>query len=109
MIVRTIETSTHGRVLVEDRGSGRLLVGFHGYAETAETNLEQLESIPGIAAWNVASVQALHPFYTRSGSIVASWMTSLDRELAIADNVAYIRRVVESLGNPRTLVFLGFS
>ncbi|HYI09718.1 MAG TPA: phospholipase [Thermoanaerobaculia bacterium] len=109
MIVRTIETPTHGRVLVEDRGADRFLVGFHGYAESAETNLEQLETIPGIAGWNVASVQALHPFYTRSGSIVASWMTSLDRELAIADNVAYVRQVVEALGSPRTLVFLGFS
>jgi predicted esterase len=109
MIVRNVETTVHGRVLFEDRGADRLLLGFHGYAEDAETNLGQLLTIPGLDAWNIASVQALHPFYTRSGSIVASWMTSLDRELAIADNIAYIRRVVEALGSPRTMVFLGFS
>jgi predicted esterase len=109
MIVRNVETTVHGRVLFEDRGADRLLLGFHGYAETAETNLEQLLTVPGTESWNVAAVQALHPFYTRTGNIVASWMTSLDRELAIADNVAYVQRVVEALGSPRTVVFLGFS
>ena len=109
MIIRTLETAVHGRYLYEDRGEERLLVGFHGYAETAEIHLEELRKIPGIERWSVASVQALHPFYTRSGSIVASWMTSLDRDLAIADNIAYARRVLASLPVPRTLVFFGFS
>lgn len=109
MLARTLETTVHGRVLFEDRGPERLLVGFHGYAETAETHLAELEKIAGIERWSVASVQALHPFYTRSGSIVASWMTSLDRELAIADNIAYVQRVIASLPTPGTLVFAGFS
>jgi predicted esterase len=109
MLARTIETTVHGRVLFEDRGPERLLVGFHGYAETAETHLAELEKIAGIERWSVASLQALHPFYTRSGSVVASWMTSLDRELAIADNIAYVQRVLASLPTPRTLVFAGFS
>jgi predicted esterase len=109
MIARTLETAVHGRYLYEDRGADRLLVGFHGYAETAEIHLAELEKIPGIERWSVASVQALHPFYTRSGSIVASWMTSLDRDLAIADNIAYVRRVMASLSTPRTVVFAGFS
>lgn len=109
MIDRTLETAVHGRYLYEDRGSERLLVGFHGYAETAEIHLAELEQLPGIERWSVASVQALHPFYTRSGSIVASWMTSLDRDLAIADNIAYVRRVLASLPTPRTVVFAGFS
>jgi predicted esterase len=109
MIARTLETAVHGRYLHEDRGTERLLVGFHGYAETAEIHLAELEKIPGLERWSVASVQALHPFYTRSGSIVASWMTSLDRDLAIADNIAYVRRIMASLGTPRTVVFAGFS
>ncbi len=109
MISRTLETAVHGRYLFEDRGADRLLVGFHGYAETAETHLAELEKIDGIERWSVASVQALHPFYTRSGSIVANWMTSLDRELAIADNISWVRRVLAELPTPQTLVFAGFS
>jgi predicted esterase len=109
MISRTLETAVHGRYLFEDRGPRRVLIGFHGYAETAETHLAELEKIRGIEEWSVVSVQALHPFYTRSGSIVASWMTSLDRERAIADNIAWVRRVVADLPAAETLVFAGFS
>jgi len=109
MKVQTIETSVHGRYLYEDRGAERLLVGFHGYGEDAAAHLAELERIPGIERWSVVAVQALHPFYTRTQSIVASWMTGLDRELAIADNIAYVRRVVAALPRPRTFVFAGFS
>jgi predicted esterase len=104
-----VETTSHGRFLHEDRGPDCLLVGFHGYAETADAHFEELQKIPGIEGWSLAAVQALHPFYTRSGAIVASWMTSLDRELAIADNIAYVHKVLGILGRPKTLVFLGFS
>jgi len=41
--------------------------------------------------------------------IVASWMTSLDRELAIDDNRAYVRSVAAQFPRARQLVFLGFS
>ena len=109
MIIRNVETSVHGRVLFEDRGAERLLVGFHGYAELAENWLAEIEKIRGIERWSVASVQALHPFYTRAGNVVANWMTSQDRELAIADNIAYVRRVLASLPASQTLVFAGFS
>lgn len=109
MQTHTIETSVHGHFLHEERGAERLLVGFHGYAETAEVHLAELAKLPDIERWSVAAVQALHPFYTRSGSVVASWMTSVDRELAIADNISYVRRVLASLPPYRTLVFLGFS
>jgi predicted esterase len=109
MNTHTIETSVHGRFLHEDRGAEKLLVGFHGYAEGAEAHMEELRKIAGIEAWSLASVQALHPFYTRSGQVVASWMTSLDRELAIRDNVAYVHKVLGMLPKPRTLAFIGFS
>ena len=74
----------------------RLLIGFHGYAETAEVHLDALLKIRGIEKWTIASVQALHPFYTaRTQQIVASWMTKLDREQAITDNIAYVRSVLD--------------
>lgn len=109
MQTANIETPVHGRYLYEDRGPERLLLGFHGYAEIAEWNFAEIQKLPGIEGWSVASVQALHPFYTRSGEVVASWMTKLDRELAIADNLAYVNRVLRALPTPRALVFLGFS
>lgn len=109
MEVRHFETQVHGRALVVQRTGRRAVVGFHGYGETAEKHLEELEAIPGGEEWSLVAVQALHPFYTRSGGIVASWMTSLDRELAIADNVSYVEKIVASLGELDRLVFCGFS
>jgi predicted esterase len=105
----TIETPAHGHVLYEPREGERLLVGFHGYAERAETHLEELHRIEGTAGWSLCAIQALHPFYTRAGEVVANWMTKLDRELAIADNLEYVRRVLAALPPPKTLVFVGFS
>ena len=104
-----IETPVHGRVLFLAHEPSRLLVSFHGYAETAEANLEQIQAIPRIGEWSLAAVQALHPFYTRSGAVVASWMTSLDREDAIADNLIYVRNVLSALPVAATVVFAGFS
>jgi predicted esterase len=109
MIARTLATSVHGRFLHVDRGVDRLVIGFHGYAEVAETHLAELEKLPGIDRWSLIAVQALHPFYTRTGTVVASWMTSLDRELAIADNIAYITKVLAAVPQPQRLVFAGFS
>ena len=51
MVPHTLETSVHGRYLFEDRGARRLLVGFHGYAETAKTQFERMEQIAGIERW----------------------------------------------------------
>ena len=114
--VHVIEARTHGRVLVRQPvtpGPWPTLVGFHGYAEDADIHLRALAGIPGSDSWLLASVQALHPFYTRQHRIVANWMTSQDRELAIADNVDYVGRVLASLrrsyGEPEPLVFVGFS
>jgi len=108
--LRTIPTTVHGRYLVRQGPPERLIVGFHGYGETADAHMAQLQQIPGLERWTAVAVQALHPFYlNRSGAIVASWMTSLDRELAIEDNRAYVRSIVEQFPPPRQLVFLGFS
>ena len=115
MTSHSVETTTHGRVLVEnaaDPHSGRLLVACHGYAQNAEAMLEEVRRIPGVAGWRVASVQALHRFYSRSQqTVVASWMTREDRDLAIADNIAYLDRAVEAAGGNEAgaIVFIGFS
>jgi predicted esterase len=116
-LVRTIETPTHGRYLVRAAAPAAsdapLLVGFHGYAEDAEGHLAALQQIPGVDAWILVSVQALHPFYTRDDRIVANWMTRQDRELAIADNLRYVASVVHAVrlehGAGSPLVFAGFS
>jgi len=113
--LETIEARTHGRFLVRVPDAAPpwpLLVGFHGYAETADDHMEALRTIPGTPDWLLVSVQALHPFYTRKDRVVASWMTREDRALAIADNIEYVGRV---LGRVRAeyqtgpLVFSGFS
>jgi predicted esterase len=104
-----VAATVHGRYLLREGGRG-LLVGFHGYAENAEIHLAALERIPGVSGWAVAAVQALHPFYTRNdANVVASWMTRMDREHALADNIEYIRRVVVDIGARHPLVFAGFS
>jgi predicted esterase len=112
----TIEARTHGRYLLRVPNAGGpwpLLVGFHGYAETAGDHMEALEAIPGTEHWLLVSVQALHPFYTRKDRVVASWMTRDDRELAIADNIDYVGRVLNRINADHwvdsTLVFAGFS
>ena len=112
---RLLSTATTGRYLVEpaSRPGAPLLVGFHGYAQRAEHLLEDLRRLPGAADWTLVSVQALHPFYSpKTREVVASWMTSQDRDQAIEDNVAYAQGVVAALrashGDGR-LVFAGFS
>jgi predicted esterase len=109
MLTGSVATFVHGRYLYEDRGGDRLLVGFHGYAEAADANLAELLRIPRSERWSLLSVQALHPFYTRSGEVVASWMTKVDRELAIGDNIAYVQKVLAQVPRRDKLVFSGFS
>lgn len=76
--------------------------------------MASLRAIVGARDWLIVSVQGLHRFYTRGeAEIVSSWMTRQDRELAIADNVAYVMAVIDEVrGAHRTsgaLVYAGFS
>src|SRR6476660_2352958 len=103
-----IEARVHGRYLVK-RAASRLLVGFHGYGQTAEIMLRDLEQIPGAEQWTLASAQALHPFYARNEEVGANGMTRQDRDEAIADNVLYVQRVMANFPERSRLVFLGFS
>lgn len=103
-----IETTTHGRYLVR-AGSSRYLVGFHGYAQTAEIMLRDLEPIPGAEEWTLVSIQALNRFYAKNEEPGACWMTRQDRETAIADNILYVQRVMAGFPERSRLVFAGFS
>jgi predicted esterase len=111
---RTIATQIHGRFLVEvPEHSRATLVGFHGYQENAALNFEVLKKIAGGRSVGLISVQGLHRFYTRANDVVASWMTKEDRDAAIADNVAYVGKVLSAItqefGITRPLIYAGFS
>lgn len=115
--VHTIATRTHGRYLVDapdEAGACPLLVGFHGYRENADAQLRQLIAIRGARRWIAVSIQALSRFYARGEEdIVGSWMTRQDRDLVIADNLAYVSAVLAEVRRlheaTATVVFAGFS
>ena len=111
----SIEVTTHGRYLISGTGRAKpVLVGFHGYAESAEIELDRLRSIPGSERWLILAIQGLHRFYRRrTNEVVASWMTKQDRELAIKDNSAYVTKVINTVSAEYSsygpLVLSGFS
>jgi predicted esterase len=114
--LHTIAATIHGRYLVRPPAEGPArvaVVGFHGYGQRAQHLLDELEALPGSAPWLLVSVQGLHRFYDRSGEhVMAHWMTREDRELAIADNVAYVDAVVAAVAAAHPferLAFVGFS
>jgi predicted esterase len=117
---RIVTTTIHGRYLTippATPGPAPILVGFHGYAEDAEAQLERLRAIPESSRWLCVSIQGLHRFYQRrTNQVVASWMTRQDRESAISDNLAYVATCIETVAAewPTTttipkVVFAGFS
>jgi predicted esterase len=112
--IRLVAALTHGRVLVrEARGAALgLLVGFHGYMENADIQMQRLEAIPDGSQWTLVSIQALHRFYRgRTNEVVASWMTRQDREVAISDNIEYVNAALDSVPHDRStkIVYAGFS
>ena len=119
MPVRThaIGATTHGRYLIDRPGGAGpypVLMGFHGYGESAAVHLPCLARLDPDHAWLRVSVQGLHRFYARgSAVVVASWMTREDREHAIADNLAYASAVhaavVRDEGAGAPVVVVGFS
>jgi len=111
-----IQTKVHGLYLIQEAKNKKVnpvLVGFHGYGETAEDQLQLLQNIPGIENWTVCSVQALHPFYKTKARIGYCWMTAKNRELHIQENVNYVNTVISEVKKSYrvndTVVFHGFS
>jgi predicted esterase len=91
-----------------------MVVGFHGYAESAEIQFNRLRSIEGSDRWVLLSVQGLHRFYRgRSTDVVASWMTRQDRDFAIADNMLYATNIIDVVAKEysctNNVVLSGFS
>jgi predicted esterase len=114
---RTIPATLHGRYLL-DVPSGHKptlwLTGFHGYGEQAAIQLDRLRAVRGDASCGLISIQGLHRFYRGRGeSVVASWMTRENRDLMIADNVAYVDAVLDAvaleIGPLGKIVHVGFS
>src|SRR5215831_2322096 len=111
----SIEVTTHGRYLLDGAHPGKpMLVGFHGYGESAEMQLDRLRSISGSDRWILIAIQGLHRFYKRrSDEIVASWMTRQNRDLAIRDNCSYVVKVINTVAGESsatgTIVLSGFS
>jgi predicted esterase len=117
-----VEATVHGRILVrESAAPAGVIAILHGYAQSAEDALNDIEGTPGLERWTIVAIQALHPFYARGGrdaggdKVVAGWMTRQDRDLAVADNVAYVDRAIEAVNPLKTqdpslkTVFVGFS
>lgn len=112
-----IATQTHGRYCLsvpENQGPWPLLMGLHGYAEKAETQMQRLVSIEQAQAWMLLCPQALNAFYTPGhADVVAGWMTRQDRDIAITDNIAYLSSlldiVLEQYAVPDTIAILGYS
>lgn len=76
--------------------------------------MERLVAIPDAGDWVKVSIQGLHRFYQRrTNLVVSSWMTSQDRETAIADNLAYVNGCIEAVageyGGISEIIFAGFS
>jgi predicted esterase len=117
VVEQTVVTRTHGRYLVAPPASADpapILVGFHGYGESADIHLSRLRAIESSERWLIVSIQGLHRFYQRrTEQVVASWMTRQDRELAISDNLAYVSSVLDAASaawaTRPSIVFAGFS
>ena len=113
--LHAVPTTTHGRVLIRrarSRPARGVLVGFHGYSETAAIQMARLEAVCRDDPWTLVSVQALHRFYRgRSQEVGASWMTREDRETAIADNLAYVAAALDLVADDAAagVVHAGFS
>jgi predicted esterase len=111
-----IETPTHGRYLLRPptgHPSG-VLIGFHGYKESADHQMARLVDVPGSSTWLLISIQGLNRFYRgRTDEVIAGWMTRQDREHAIHDNLTYVMHVLDEVSRRHAtrgpFVFAGFS
>ena len=115
-MVFNISTQINGKYLIESNTSDNkfdwLIVGFHGFGELAEKQMERMLLVESLENCLYCSIQALHPIYNKDGSNGSSWMTPLNREMSIKDNLNYIDCVINDLSLNHTwkqLCFCGFS
>jgi predicted esterase len=114
--IEVVAATTRGRSILsvpDGDGPFPLMVGFHGYAESAEDQMKRMRALPGSERLILLSVQGLHWFYNRAGQVVAGWMTRLNREEAIADNLAWVgsavERAMQEAPSDGRIVWSGFS
>jgi predicted esterase len=109
-VTKTARYFTQGNL---DINTKFIWIIIHGYAQTADAFLNNFESLG--SEHFVVAPEGLNKFYSRgfSGSPVASWMTSLEREHEIIDYINYLNSLINSINlvsftNAKTIV-LGFS
>lgn len=109
-VAKTARYFTKGEL---DKNTKYIWIVIHGYAQTADSFLNSFEKL-GDEHFIIAP-EGLNKFYSRgfSGSPVASWMTSLERETEIIDYNNFLNQLVESLSLKKytnaKIVLLGFS
>ena len=110
-VERTAHYWTHGPL---DGTADTVWMGLHGYAQRAAELLDDLMPLAAEDTLLIAP-EALSRFYRRGtdGAIGASWMTSAERDDEVADYLAYLDRLRDTL-TPRlapdaTWHLLGFS
>jgi predicted esterase len=109
-VTKTARYFTHGNI---NNNTQFIWIIIHGYAQTADAFLSSFENLGN--EHFVIAPEGLNKFYSRgfSGSPVASWMTSLEREQEIIDYTNYLNSLVNALNltsfsQAKTIV-LGFS
>jgi len=109
-VTKTARYFTHGNL---NNRTEFIWIIIHGYAQTADAFLSSFESLE--SEHFIIAPEGLNRFYSRgfSGSPVASWMTSLEREQEIIDYTNYLNSLINSLNltsysQAKTIV-LGFS
>lgn len=96
-----------------DENTQYIWIVIHGYAQTADSFLNSFETL-GDEHFIIAP-EGLNKFYSRgfSGSPVANWMTSLERESEIIDYINYFNLLAETLNlityKNAKKILLGFS
>jgi predicted esterase len=116
LLMNEISTQKTARyATIGDMGSKvtEILMVLHGYGQIADRFIQKFECIlkPGRI---VIAAEGMHRFYLEgtSGKVGASWMTRVDREKDIKDNMTYLEGLFDELMRlyrPNSIQLLGFS
>ena len=111
-----IETKKTARVIVNgklDESTKEIVIVLHGYAQLADYFIKKFDRIKTNERTIIAP-EGLSRFYWQgmNGRVVASWMTKVDRENEIKDQIQYLNQVykllTEKVPNAKVTI-LGFS
>lgn len=107
-----LSTNKSARVFTQgSKDAPTFILALHGYGESAESFIENFKDLsPG--EFYIVCPEGLSRFYWKdfSGKVVASWMTSADRDLEIDDYLEYLDKVFQKFYAPtEKTIALGFS